>query len=60
MSNYNTRFELNKIKSFLDSSDLGVAQSVYGQVIESVNTNIRWMDKNFKIVKEWLLVNKNE
>jgi hypothetical protein len=51
---------LIKIKNFLDDNDLGVAQSVYGAVIENLNTNIRWMDKNFKLVKDWLVKNQIE
>ena len=60
LSKYNTRFELNKIKNFLDNNELGVAQSTYGPVIESINTNIRWMDNNFELINQWLVDNQTE
>lgn len=42
----------------MDNTNLGVASSVSGEVIENIETNIRWMDKNFDSITQWLDKNK--
>ncbi len=57
-SRYNTRHDLRKVERFLkeNANSLGVAQNTFREVIEKINTNIRWMDKNYVSVSEWLRV----
>uniref|UniRef100_A0A0L8GQ56 Uncharacterized protein n=1 Tax=Octopus bimaculoides TaxID=37653 RepID=A0A0L8GQ56_OCTBM len=43
------------LEAFVASQgDLGSSKRAYQQAIEETKTNIKWMKKNFKPVKEWL------
>jgi hypothetical protein len=57
-SQYHTKYDLRKVERFLKeySNGLGVAQGSFKEVVEKIHTNIRWMDKNYASVIEWLSV----
>ncbi len=38
--------------------NLGVAASSFKQVLENIETNLRWMEKNSRHVTQWLIDNK--
>ena len=56
-SKYNTKYELAKIEKFVNdnTNNLGVANTAFKEVRENIETNVRWMNKNFDYVSEWLL-----
>lgn len=51
-----TRDDVRELKAFALSkaSDLGSANRTVQQSIELVQDNIRWMDENFDVIKNWL------
>lgn len=55
-SKLSTRDDIRELKSFAlsKSSDLGSANRTVQQSIEMVQDNIRWMDENFEVIKNWL------
>ncbi|XP_059178196.1 aminopeptidase N-like, partial [Physella acuta] len=53
---YNTEFELNELKAFKASNvnNLGTGARNLDQAIETVATNIKWMQVNQKSIQSWL------
>ena len=55
-SKLNTKYELNRLKIFVSQqTDLGVTKPALDRAIENIQTNIRWMDKNYKLITDWLI-----
>ena len=50
----NTDYELNKIVRFAEANYLGVSESQFKLSIENIETNIRWTNKNFEKLKQYL------
>jgi hypothetical protein len=59
-SSFNSNSDLKKVQNFMSENrdNLGVAASSFKQVIENIETNMRWMEKNSLHVKQWLAKNK--
>nr|XP_022306251.1 aminopeptidase N-like isoform X1 [Crassostrea virginica] len=54
-SSFNTEFEIKQLEDFLKSHpDMGSGTRAFQQAIEKTKSNIRWMDTNYDIVKQWL------
>lgn len=52
---FNTNYELQRVLEFRRKhADLASASNAIVQVIENVNTNINWMNKNSKKILDWL------
>ena len=51
----NKKSDLARVQSFIERHPkLGVASEAFQQALENINTNIRWMDKNYKKIDDWL------
>lgn len=58
LSSYNTNFELAKVESFLKLNGEKMNSAIYDAFKEGIlkiRTNVRWMDRNFNAVDEWLV-----
>ena len=54
----NSQFELKKVEDFIKRHpNLAVAKNAFSQALENINTNIRWMDKYFTKIDNWLIEN---
>ncbi|VDI15787.1 Hypothetical predicted protein, partial [Mytilus galloprovincialis] len=54
-SKFNTEFDLQSLQTFKDSiPDLGSSAAAFDRAIETTRANIKWMDSNFQIIKDWL------
>ncbi|XP_078070888.1 endoplasmic reticulum aminopeptidase 1-like [Mustelus asterias] len=54
-SQYSTRLKLEEVQSFFESlKDNGSQLRCVKQAIETIEENIRWMDKNFVKINTWL------
>ncbi|XP_052097491.1 aminopeptidase N-like isoform X1 [Mytilus californianus] len=52
---FNTEFDLQSIQTFKDSlPNLGNAAAAFDRAIETTRANIKWMESNFQIIKDWL------
>ncbi|XP_063436788.1 aminopeptidase N-like [Mytilus trossulus] len=52
---FNTEFDLQSLQTFKDSiPDLGSSSAAFDRAIETTQANIKWMDSNFQIIKDWL------
>ena len=50
-----TVFGLQKVKKFSqDHPVLGVAMPAYNEVVETVGTNVDWLEKNLNSISKWL------
>lgn len=60
LNGLNSKYDLDKIESFIQNGnvDLGMTMDSFKQVIEEINTNIRWLNKNFDLVTYWLVKTK--
>ncbi|XP_062596000.1 aminopeptidase N-like [Saccostrea cucullata] len=55
-SRFNIKFELTQLESFLrENPDMGSGTRAFQQAIEKTKSNIKWMDQNYEIVKQWLV-----
>ncbi len=51
----NTAFGLEKVKQFKqDHPVLGVALPSYNEAVETVSTNVNWLEKNLNPISKWL------
>jgi hypothetical protein len=51
----NTNYDLKRVNSFLESEKyLGSAADAFKQAIETISTNIRWMNKYSISIQNWL------
>ena len=58
LSRFNTKYELSKVVEFMQKyPDQGVASAAFANGIENINTNIRWMEQNAKVLTDWLKEN---
>ena len=59
-SSFNSIYDLKKVQHFMreNRDNLGVAASSFKQVLENIETNLRWMEKNSLHVTQWLINNK--
>jgi hypothetical protein len=59
-SSFNSIYDLKKVQNFMSENrdNLGVAASSFKQVLENIETNLRWMEKNSRHVTQWLIDNK--
>ena len=57
LSNFNTEDDLKRVQAFFSNNDFGVAKDSLSEITESINTNIRWMEKNYNAVVEFLISN---
>ncbi|XP_061165768.1 aminopeptidase N-like isoform X2 [Saccostrea echinata] len=56
LTKLNTRYELRELEAFLrENPDMGSGTRAFQQAIEKTKSNIKWMDKNYDIVKQWLV-----
>lgn len=55
-SSFNTQIELNQLLTFYETvkADLGPAKRAFQIAIEEVEYNIRWRNKNYKMLEDWL------
>lgn len=52
---FNTRTQLEEVQNFIDTHpNLGTATRAFQAAVETTRNNIRWMDKNYDVVKSWL------
>lgn len=53
----NTRAELHEFIRFYESvkEDVGSGRRAFVQSIEAVETNIAWMDQNYRVLENWLI-----
>lgn len=52
---FNTRTQLEEVQTFIDTHpNLGTATRAFQAAVETTRNNIRWMDKNYDVVKSWL------
>ena len=52
---FSSELELKNVREFLQKhANLGNTASVFKESIETINLNIRWMDKNFDSIAKWL------
>jgi hypothetical protein len=59
LSNFNTDTDLKRVQAFFANNDFGVAKDSLSEITESINTNIRWMEKNYNAVVEFLISNNS-
>ncbi|XP_048749587.1 aminopeptidase N-like isoform X4 [Ostrea edulis] len=53
---FNTNFEHSQLETFLkENPNMGSGTRAFQQAIEKTKSNINWMDKNYDIVKQWLV-----
>lgn len=53
----NTQGEIDRLESFLESNrgDLGGAVAIVEQGIDQAKTNLKWMDRNYQTILDWLV-----
>lgn len=52
---FNTRTELEELENFVSTHpNLGTAARAFQVAIESVRSNVRWMDERYDVIKDWL------
>ena len=53
---YNTKYELERVEEFTRkyTNKLSGTENTVKNTIETINTNIYWMDNNFQAVDKWL------
>ncbi|KAH0543387.1 aminopeptidase N-like [Cotesia glomerata] len=58
----NTKYELKDLLDFAQehSSELGSASRSVQQSLEQAEANIRWLDRNYINIRDWLLKNTAE
>lgn len=60
LRNFNTEYELLKVQDFLiKHPDQGVATNAFKQSVETISSNIRWMNRNAESLSQWLGENTN-
>ena len=59
LSNFNTEDDLKRVQAFFSNNDFGVAKDSLSEITESINTNIRWMEKNYNAVVKFLISNNS-
>ena len=57
---FNSKFELKNLKKFQDDKELGIAKSAYNELLETVEINTNWMNKNLENIKKWLKEKKEK
>ncbi|CAF0929907.1 unnamed protein product, partial [Brachionus calyciflorus] len=55
LKNYNTNYDLQKIKHFFTSLDILDDLPSSNEIVESILINIRWMEMNCSKISAWLL-----
>ena len=50
---------MKRVQAFFANYDFGVAKDSLSEIIESINTNIRWMEKNYNAVVKFLILNNS-
>lgn len=52
----NTQVELEQLKTFYEriKGDVGTGKRSFQIAIDEVETNVNWMNKNYKILEDWL------
>merc|ERR1719153_1277968 len=60
-SSFNTEFELKQLREFVaaHSSDQGSSTRAVEKVMEAVEENLVWMEKNYKCIWGWLKTHNN-
>ena len=54
-SKLNNKFDLTKMRDFkVSHPNLGIANNVYNEALESVESNVRWMETNLKSITDFL------
>ncbi|XP_053387798.1 aminopeptidase N-like [Mercenaria mercenaria] len=52
---FNTQFELDQLKEFVDSkASLGSGERAFAQALEKTQSNINWMTANVPVIESWL------
>ena len=54
---FNTKYDLQRVQRLLSESSKIIDSTLAEELkktIENINTNIRWVDRNYKSVKLWL------
>ena len=59
LSNFNTENDLKRVQAFFANNDFGVAKDSLSEITESINTNMRWMVKNYNAVVKFLVSNNS-
>lgn len=54
-SKLNTKFDLTKMRDFkVSHPNLGIANNVYNEALETVESNVRWMETNLESITDFL------
>ncbi|CAG2230690.1 ANPEP [Mytilus edulis] len=52
---FNTEADIQSIQAFKDSQqNLGASTAAFDRAIETTRANIKWMNSNFQVIKDWL------
>ncbi|XP_067653450.1 uncharacterized protein [Haliotis asinina] len=52
---FNTEFHLKQLEAFVNSTaDLGTGAAAFSQAIGQTKANIKWMNENYPVIKQWL------
>ena len=57
LSRLKTKYELSRVEEFMRKATLGIATASFEQGVETIKTNIRWLDTNKDGVNTWLTNN---
>ena len=60
LNNFNNRYELKLVEDFISQHPyLGISEGAFKQSVETININIRWINKNLNLIGNWLEHNVN-
>ncbi|GAB6025285.1 hypothetical protein CHUAL_010702 [Chamberlinius hualienensis] len=59
-SRFNTRFDYLDVKSFFESHDTGSGKRAVKTSLEKISSHCDWLEKNEKLVEDWLRKNVKE
>jgi hypothetical protein len=52
---FNTRIQLQEMQDFVAAHpDLGSGTRAFQGAMESIRSNIKWMDNNYQLIRAWL------
>ena len=58
LGNLKTNYELNRVEEFIRKTpELGIASASFQQGVETIKTNIRWLEQNKEALSSWISVN---
>jgi hypothetical protein len=61
LSKLNTKNDLKRVENFIKSHpNLGVATAAFQNGLETIKTNIRWLETNLESLKKWFQDNSKD